>query len=521
MPKSKRNNILEVSIMGTLSKIDILKPLYACGGGIYLSQIFSGAKVVVTAQKQSGTTVILFDDIVETSDGNAWLFLSQPLEVGSTVTAIQELNGDKSPVSDLVIVNPIPYNSKEKIDTPVVIPPLYTCGTVIPFDEIVNGATVDIIITGIKKATLPMPGPRVDLLWSPLQQGDEISAKQRLCKVESNVSPKIAVINYPKRRLPKPIITEPVFDCATAILISNLITGSLVTVYLDGDFANPYTEASATGNSTVIPIKPLKAGTEITVDQRFCKVISLKAKPITVEKSTGLPAPDIISVTPDTVNVNGILSAELRIINVSTGEQIGSRTCAGSGTVVNISPPINLGEKVIAVQFFYDCSKESPPSAEVPYECSPIVFDPAKWNEKNHIGCNNCYNYACDILTDTFAQPGQGGNPPISNLKDECKDITKGALNDGLTICKETCSGCSHKVALVIAPGYDFHWYRQDANGLWSHKPGCTPARNLDDSDKIITNPETCNRGPYTDFCGYFCVNKDKVKLKGAGCRCL
>jgi hypothetical protein len=39
---------------------------------------------------------------------------------------------------------------------------------------------------------------------------------------------------------------------------------------------------------------------------------------------------------------------------------------------------------------------------------------------------------------------------------------------------------------------------------FWSHKPGGTAARNTDNSGRVITNPETCNRGPYTQFCGYF-----------------
>jgi hypothetical protein len=60
-------------------------------------------------------------------------------------------------------------------------------------------------------------------------------------------------------------------------------------------------------------------------------------------------------------------------------------------------------------------------------------------------------------------------------------------------------------VALVVAPGWDYHWYRRDENGRWSHKPGGTRATNLDNSMNPISNPETANRGPYTDFCGYYC----------------
>jgi hypothetical protein len=70
-----------------------------------------------------------------------------------------------------------------------------------------------------------------------------------------------------------------------------------------------------------------------------------------------------------------------------------------------------------------------------------------------------------------------------------------------------------HPVALVVDPGGDYHWYRQDSHGLWSHKPGNTPANNVDASGNLITNPETADRNyiptggwNYSVFCGYFYV---------------
>jgi hypothetical protein len=62
-------------------------------------------------------------------------------------------------------------------------------------------------------------------------------------------------------------------------------------------------------------------------------------------------------------------------------------------------------------------------------------------------------------------------------------------------------------VALVVAPGpgfNDFHWFRKQSGGFWGHKPGGTAARNVDNSGVLITDPQTANRGPYTQFCGYF-----------------
>ena len=73
-------------------------------------------------------------------------------------------------------------------------------------------------------------------------------------------------------------------------------------------------------------------------------------------------------------------------------------------------------------------------------------------------------------------------------------------------------------MALVIAPGpgfVDYHWYRRDSNGYWSQKRSYFPAKNVDESGHLITNPETADRGSYTEFGGYFCVCSSSVEGQG------
>ena len=91
------------------------------------------------------------------------------------------------------------------------------------------------------------------------------------------------------------------------------------------------------------------------------------------------------------------------------------------------------------------------------------------------------------------------------------------ALADGLVAVAAdgTCSDNMDKVALTVAPGYDYHWYRLDSNGMWTHKPGMTAATNLDQSSQTISSPETADRGPYTDFCGYLCTCSDAQEGQG------
>jgi hypothetical protein len=108
----------------------------------------------------------------------------------------------------------------------------------------------------------------------------------------------------------------------------------------------------------------------------------------------------------------------------------------------------------------------------------------------------------------------------------KCPEVGNGAKADGLLeSIEKRCPGCTHIVALVIDPDYpDYHWYRLDNNGMWSHKPGGTNARNTDASNNPISNPETADRktvGPdytldYRIFCGYYCVDKDFVVIQGS-----
>jgi hypothetical protein len=139
------------------------------------------------------------------------------------------------------------------------------------------------------------------------------------------------------------------------------------------------------------------------------------------------------------------------------------------------------------------------------------AFNPGFWNDPTHISRNNCYNYASNRRTDTFAQPGRATGHQATVMA--CSDVTSAALSDGLHH-RFDCFPDSEKprwlMALVVAPNYDYHWYRKQKEGFWGHKPGGTAARNIDNNGAIVWNPETAARLPYTDFCGYFYACKSQ-----------
>jgi len=140
-------------------------------------------------------------------------------------------------------------------------------------------------------------------------------------------------------------------------------------------------------------------------------------------------------------------------------------------------------------------------------------YNPAKWNIPTVQPYNNCYNYANDHITNTFAQPGRAHGKMYTALT--CASVNPAAIADGLVnspnFARPLGPGKGWYVALVIWPGVDYHWYRQDNVGCWSHKPGSTAARNTDNSGKKITDPKTCDRGPYITFCTYMITNRRVV----------
>jgi len=145
--------------------------------------------------------------------------------------------------------------------------------------------------------------------------------------------------------------------------------------------------------------------------------------------------------------------------------------------------------------------------------CAPL-YEPDWWNVPAIQPHNNCYNYGCDYRTDTFAQPGRAAGAMYTALT--CASVRPAAVADDLINSPNANNRCpreGHLVALVIAPGLDYHWFRKGRNGYWSHKPGPTAVTNLDNSGVTIPDPRTADRGPYTHFCTFMVVMHGHVKI--------
>lgn len=142
-------------------------------------------------------------------------------------------------------------------------------------------------------------------------------------------------------------------------------------------------------------------------------------------------------------------------------------------------------------------------------------YEPDKWNKFPIQDGTNCYDYAADNSGDLKRGGSQPGRARGHNLKApvSCRSVNDGAVADGFKpstkagICDFTC----WKVALVVdRRGKDYHWYRQDPTGNWSHKRGQGPVHAHDADGHAITDPERAARNygkyNYSIFCGYYCV---------------
>lgn len=174
------------------------------------------------------------------------------------------------------------------------------------------------------------------------------------------------------------------------------------------------------------------------------------------------------------------------------------------------------------------------------------LFQPDRYNKNPLVQeTHNCWAYAMDVLDPAqltqcrdavgnqrkgcdllYHQPG-GTKGLSGQLRDArsrtCKAVTRLMRADvpdlKRTTLKARCPRGSSKIAMVVHPGEDYHFYRQDPDGWWSHKDGANPVKRYDAEGKPIWDPRTAARDfrprgsflNYTDFCGYWCAPRRRT----------
>jgi hypothetical protein len=184
------------------------------------------------------------------------------------------------------------------------------------------------------------------------------------------------------------------------------------------------------------------------------------------------------------------------------------------------------------------CPRRSPLSGYEP-EFNPDLYNKHK-GVKEALNCfayafdyrrlpKNCTKDSCPV---SFPQPGRAsGYPKWSKVNGKrCPDLTARLFGDvpdlKMSSFEGRCPKKYSKIALVVDEDEDYHFYRQDSNGQWSHKPGATSVTHLDATKRPIYDPQLASRQypdsglHYDQFCGYLCAPKTRrLRFKRGGVR--
>ena len=181
-----------------------------------------------------------------------------------------------------------------------------------------------------------------------------------------------------------------------------------------------------------------------------------------------------------------------------------------------------------------------------PLSGSEPARDTELYNKASVRRCHNCYSYAMHVYDpkgeelckkygscrNFFHQPGaKTGHRDELNREERrscpvVEDLMMGDIPEVTrTTFEEKCPAGMSKVAAVVDKGVDYHWYRQDRNGMWSHKDGSNKVKTYDALKRPIFNPELASRDyrangsdlNYEDFCGFYCVPRDRPLVLGRG----
>jgi RHS repeat-associated protein len=171
-----------------------------------------------------------------------------------------------------------------------------------------------------------------------------------------------------------------------------------------------------------------------------------------------------------------------------------------SGNALGFTDPLGLDQWWNPAWGLNDLNRSSP------------LFDPRYNDSEGWRRNTNCYAYALNRpgMREGSRWGAVGGTDPgepsggrLSRFGLACGDTLRAVQRDGGIPVRpdQSCPAGYHASRLFIRPGWsdgDIHWYRQDADGTWSHKQGSLPAQPLGASPAPPSN--------YPVQCGAVCL---------------
>jgi hypothetical protein len=207
-------------------------------------------------------------------------------------------------------------------------------------------------------------------------------------------------------------------------------------------------------------------------------------------------------------------------------------------------PNPSLPGEAFCAEHMKGCPRKAPLNGFEP------KYDPNRWNDKKEVRTtHNCFSYAMNVIDSRqiksclqdekcdvpFHQPGSvSGWPKFSNSDPKtCPNMIGRLLGDNPSIIPSAfelkCPKGTSKIALVVDEDEDYHFLRQDSNGMFSQKSGAMPVKNVDAKGHKIFDVQLANHNftrknddplNYDRFCGYMCVPRDRpLFMKTGGSR--
>lgn len=165
-----------------------------------------------------------------------------------------------------------------------------------------------------------------------------------------------------------------------------------------------------------------------------------------------------------------------------------------------------------------------------------LIFTPEDWHacsESTYKTCTkgvNCYSYALNEPEYYWSVPGLGyaktkAQHYFDSFKAYIKDMSlldfremliSGAIHDGLiqTDTPEDRDGYYSVALFFPANDFNFHWYRQDNNGMWSHKDGWKQVSNVDDGGNVIHDPREAQSASYPLLGSFYLAPRQGIVLE-------
>jgi hypothetical protein len=143
----------------------------------------------------------------------------------------------------------------------------------------------------------------------------------------------------------------------------------------------------------------------------------------------------------------------------------------------------------------------------------------------------NCYSYILNESRYYWSVPGLGfvkNTPQIFfdsfnnyfqnySVEEFRTTLVEGAVKDGLIRLQKPEDRRGYYLAALVFPDdgndFDFHWYRQDADGSWSHKNGWGVVTNKDDEGVMISDPREAVSQEFPIFGSFFLAPRQGIKL--------